>query len=737
MAPNKNDTVEVAIALDKQSAAEYARQVGASQSLMEGFAQSVERAGGAAYKAGDRITEAFANARKRGAELAAEAKAIPLEINKIADASQRLNEVQSKGGSSRPLGTESVQRIGSLVNNVLPDSEIGSIIQRAGDVGRIAKDLAGSIDIVGIATKAASSGFLEMATSLGPVAILVTAIAGAGLVLVSVLHRLDEQAKEAARGLEGILNTQEKYFEILQNGTTETAKKAIDDAEKQKKIDQKKLEDNAAILTSFFKQTGDDVMLAMSPIEAATTVLKGGFPPEITKSAEALVKFNQQVVDSDILIGRLTGDLKSGAFALNDAAASQKEYDDAMTAFNNSEVLAETANATKVLNEQLKEEADQKLALISIQKKYNDDVEAIEDRSLKARADLAQKFADAQISIAERAVEASQTALDKLQQRYQDLQTGLSRDIDKSVREANNKLLDDQIKAQRQERDDLEQHLQNLKQIRDRDAGRERDALLNRNYRDIFALRESKAQDISTEVGTFKKQQEKQQRALSEQQSDQDRAFDIARRERLIAYDQAQEDARAQYKQELDVINENKTKQLRATQLAYNKELNALINKTNDELRIKYNGYTAELALAAKSAAERLAIQQKTDNALLSQANNTLARVQANTQQVYTSSGSRNVTPGTPVLRQFAQGGFAQANVPIEVNEPGSTGSESFGSLRFPGHGIFTPFRSGNVNPGKSGGNVNNISLTINESNNPMRTKQAVFEVFKEVGFTR
>lgn len=346
--------------------------------------------------------------------------------------------------------------------------------------------------------------------------------------------------------------------------------------------------------------------------------------------------------------------------------------------------------------------------------KLNTAIESANATADQAKIAANQKLQDALVKAAENAVAAADKALDQLHQKQAANLDSLNQDLSKEDRAAAATKLNDQIKEQQQERDDLQQHLQNLQQIRDADAGRQRDDQLNRNFRDLFALSEQKTQQMNSENTRYTTQEAQRRQALGTELSDLQRSQNQQRQERIVAYNQANADAQKQYntaiqqadvarKQAIDLAKRNDSQEI------------ATINKNNvDKLAALRAGTTAELKLITQTEQARQQIFQN----MLNQARQMLGQ-------------STSPTFGTPAQRSaatpFANGAGVYAGAKALVNEPGSSGNESFNGVAFPRNtmGLFYPLVAGNINSGKGGGNIS-IPITVNEAQNAQATAAAL-----------
>lgn len=360
----------------------------------------------------------------------------------------------------------------------------------------------------------------------------------------------------------------------------------------------------------------------------------------------------------------------------------------------------------------------------AIVEKYNTAVQNAEDTAATARINANDKLQTALVNAAQKAVDDANKALEQLEQKRAANLQSLNQDLSKEDRASADQQLNDQVKFQRQERDDLQQHLQNLQAIRDRDAARQRDDILNRNYRDLFSLGESKTQDMGTENNRYATQEQQRKQALTDEESDQARQATASRRERLISYQQANADAQKQYTVEIAAANQAKNKAIQLAQQGYQKELLTISQGLTQKQKLLQQGVVNELKLAEQTKEQRMAILQNE----LNQVDELLGRTAASVNTPYRSNLDTRRTQ-VPIM---GSGGNLYAGQTAVVND---RNRESFGGSMFPpGLGLFTPAMSGSVNPGKSGGSTGPMSNTFYiTSHDAQDVRREVLTVMKEL----
>lgn len=423
------------------------------------------------------------------------------------------------------------------------------------------------------------------------------------------------------------------------------------------------------------------------------------------KTQDKIKALNAEVDDLGKEFDRLNGIFIPAAERAKELADAVKEH-------------AKTLEqANKAANEARKAEEDRLKGIATTQQKYNDTIEKIDDESAQKKIEIEQKYQDALVNAAQRAVEAAQDALRKLGDEQQKLAIDFGRNEQDAARKAAYDNLTVQIKAQQEETTALIDHQRKLEDIRKQNRNQELSYLLDRNFLGLLQSRLSTSQQMQTENTSYLRTSQDRARARQEQTDDSARQREFERQQRLIAYKQAIEDARRNY--ELQLRDEQIAKQraiLQARQ-AEQKELEMAQQTAREKLRIAREVYTQELKLAIMGAEQRLKVEAQIQRALVNQAMSFIA-------------GPRGQQPignmAAVVHRAF--GGPLAAGQPAVVNE---NGGESFGGMRFPNSpGLFIPFRAGNVT---SGGNTYNFTIPINGAQDVALVQRAVVDVLKQV----
>lgn len=345
---------------------------------------------------------------------------------------------------------------------------------------------------------------------------------------------------------------------------------------------------------------------------------------------------------------------------------------------------------------------DMKLA----QRKRDEDIQKIHEDDAQKRLEIERQYGQTLIDIAEKAVQASEDSLRKLEQKREDINTAFGRDAEKVDRENALKDIEERIKAQRQERDDLRSHLQNLHDIQRQFDADQQDAAMDRNFAQLFKLQQQKNRDTERENEKFLQQQQARTQALAEEKNDIARQRAFERNERLIAYRNQLADARLAYQRELEQQSIAKQRELTRAAQAVSQQYNLEAQATARLLQLRQQAYNREVQMVQATEAAKIRIFQ-----------DALTRLYGSGDASY--SGRRTTYTGSRV--NFADGGGMAAGQAGIVNEPWSSGNEGFSTggklLKFPGFGMFIPSQSGTVN--KNAGATVTQHFEINGARDP------------------
>lgn len=444
----------------------------------------------------------------------------------------------------------------------------------------------------------------------------------------------------------------------------------------------------------------------------------------LLKSGDTSAEAKKKIADYTEQINKLSRqDIEITQTALD--AAKARETQLAAEKVLNDEATKTRARIEAEIAQEAARDKSRNDAIVARYDQYEKEIKQVQEQNQQAQLDAAKKYQENLVNIAKKAADDSNAALARLIDQQKQLRTSYARDEAKEIRKQQLDDLQTQIKAQREEAKAFEDHQQKLIQIRKSSELEEQDLLLNRNYRGLFQLRQKTAASMEDENSSFSRGQQERQQTAQQEQQDITRQRQFERNERLIAYQQANADAQARYQQELVLAQQAKIEALNAARIAYNNDLNTLRQKLNTELQLKRAAAQQDLALINRTEQEKLAAYVNSLNAAMRFAN---LAAQSTAREGPNAGNPITTVSGGQVIRRYASGGIMQAGRGGQVNEPGSSGRETYTAngrtIAFPGMGVFYPSQSGVVNAN----NNSPISLTFNvtESKNAQATAQAI-----------
>jgi hypothetical protein len=420
------------------------------------------------------------------------------------------------------------------------------------------------------------------------------------------------------------------------------------------------------------------------------------------------IGFEQKVVTEQILTTVVANEKQKQA--AKDAAVATLKYADAMK---------------KAEDEAFQRIQQRNKDLATAQGKYEADVEAIQSASLQKRADIEQKYADTLVSIAEDATQKAQDRLDKLNQDRAEKTLALARDEENATIQAGIAELDIRIKAQREERDALQEHLRTLENIRANAKQREQIDLLNRNFLGVLQSRLQMTGDIAGENQKYTQGQQDRTQGVQDQLSDLQRAQAQERAARLKAYQQQLADAQAAYQRETAQASKDRALAMARAQIDRNRALAEEERSRTQSLAILRKQHVQELQDIYDFGARKL----KAERDLLQAALNMITQANAGSR-----GGVRAFDPRKAVIER-ADGGALDAGQWALVQE--GKQREAFNGIPFPtaGAGMFYPMQGGMVSHVSNSTTNTPVQATINipGAPNPQETARVVVDVLKKV----
>jgi hypothetical protein len=654
-------------------------------------------------------------------------KAVKELGNEIERTGQKAKSAQSKG--FRLGGVERrTSQVGAALRG-LGAGELGGGVQAVGDVLQLAESLSELPQQLGVVTAGASKLGIVLTGAAGGAALLAAGVAA--IKFKEVYDQVQAGNKQVASAITGL----ETYYDAIQKGTTDTIQAQIDKLKEDQKVAQQLLNDAKAAKARgvALKEDGTVFEKFLSDVGVVVTEATGGF-----KALDESISTNEQSVASlQAKIDALTRAAQSAEVATNDWVEEMKGFIAEATAFDEAQAalrksIHDTTVAQQELNresfaKQLEKEREKESKMVDVLQKRDAAIMDIEEKSAQARIDLDERTTETIAKIIDNAIEANEKSFVRLKE----AQSKLLADSDNAELEADRRAavedLQFQIDENRKERDELEGHLKKVRDIQRSFRAQERDAVYDRNFDQLFRLQESKADQLSEEDQAYADQKKARQQSIRDEREDTARQRSFERSERRIALQIALNEAHAGYVKELELNRQAKETSIRMAQQAAVTELQIINQSEITGIELKRQGAIRELELINQTEAAKQAIFIRYLNearSLLGMSTTPTANTyQGN--QTFTSLDTR----GQRITR-FADGGYARANQWIEVDEPGSSGRESFSGAMFPGHGFFMPAHGGNVDPGGDTSNNNTFNFNINAID-PKGTAREVEAILK------
>lgn len=313
-----------------------------------------------------------------------------------------------------------------------------------------------------------------------------------------------------------------------------------------------------------------------------------------------------------------------------------------------------TEERQKAIEEREKAEEKQRADLASAVQKADADELKIKEQSAQKKIDIENKYQNALIQAAERAVQAAQDALRRLGDEREKLTIDYNRGELDAVRKAQYGDLTAQIKGQEEQAKSYREHLDRLRDIQKQSQQQDAIDAIDRNFLAIFERKLTTRNAMEGENAGFGRSE--RERTIAQQQAADDatrqRAFD--RQQRLIAYQQANEDARRQYEIQL---RDNQIAQQRAiaqARQAKTQELSDLSVTTRQALAIRHQGLIAELQLINMGEQQKLQIQAQYYQRAISLLNSAMGNAAARSggSSGLASNASHTALQTTQIIRQ-------------------------------------------------------------------------------------
>lgn len=338
-------------------------------------------------------------------------------------------------------------------------------------------------------------------------------------------------------------------------------------------------------------------------------------------------------------------------------------------------------------------------------KKYDTDLDAIDEKDYQARAGIAQKYNDTIVKAAENAASAAENALEKLIDQRDKLALSLSRADATAEEQAHLQSLNDQIKFQQVAAKSARDHARELVQIQ-KDGQKNEQKLIDDH--DFAALLD-------------------QQMATKDALDASNEKYDNDQKEALIAYQEQDQERQRQFKADTEQRHKKYAQDLSDAQAAYNKDLqqasrarqtalNQAVAARDQDLNLQAGKYNTELNMRKNALINDLLLVQQTDQ-MKHQADvvyyNHLKQLIQSVPALYGSSSTSTAGSAAEYAARSAfraSGGSLSAGQVSSYNERPGQREKLNGMLLPAGAGMVIPFRGGYVDSNGGG----KPSVTIN-----------------------
>lgn len=667
----------------------------------------------------DDVDDATAQLAKNLEDIGASVPEIEAAAKAFADVQASASGAASSAGSLG--GLQGLRRTGSALNQ-LGLGAIGQPVQIAGDIGQVVKEfqqlstvIPGVTAVASALTPVLGATAAGFAAALAPIALVAVALAPL-IIALKVLSDRAAKAAEDAKALADIYAGQADAFAVGQEAVLhqneETKKSAIDlfntindnfriNAEKIQFLEDKKKTADADTAAALQKQI-DAAVDENVKLAGSIDILKGNLGTlkvGIDGTADGLMHVGDGTKNFFTNIQNIVGSIGK----LGEAAKTK---------------LQPFIDQLQKSAEEAKKRAD---AEVKINDKLNSDLASIEQKGADNRKAINAKLADDLVAIAQKSADNAQAILDNLQKQEAEAALKLAREDATAKEKADFDALQNQIKFQRTEVAETQKHLNDLKRIREQANEQEFEQGLDRDFAGISKTKRSAAQQINAANEQYDQERAARLQAYKDKQDDDMRQYLFEHQQRVEAEQQQIADAKKAADAALrqNVIDTNKARQ--AAQLAASKSYTDLETSLVAERNLKIAAAKADLELIVQTEQAKQAAYAAS-----------LAQAQAVLNGATPGGSSQvRVVQGHVVGR--AGGGSLTAGQLATVNEPGSSGNEGFTaggkSIRFPGSGLFIPFKSGTVDRNSNGGMNVSMSVTNNITAGSAKDAQKIADV--------
>ena len=325
-----------------------------------------------------------------------------------------------------------------------------------------------------------------------------------------------------------------------------------------------------------------------------------------------------------------------------------RQYNDQVDAYDR--LTSSSAKATAAENT-LAQIREKQLTAV---KKYDNDLDAIDQKDYEARAGIAQRYSDTLVKIAEGAATAAENALQKLSDQRDKLAQDLARADATAEQQAQMQSLNEQIKFQQQSARSAREHARELAQIQ-RDAQKNEQKLIDdRDFAGLFEARQGVASAIQVSNEKYDQERADALEAYAQQNEDRNRQFEFETEQRHKKFQQDNADAQAAYNKELQQANRARQAALDAAAKDRDRQYSLQSSKYSSELNLRKSAILSELSMIQAGNDMKL----KADEVYIAQLRQLLGTMPAPNQMAATAvRGSGRVSPTRDFDTSFIRAG--------------------------------------------------------------------------------
>ncbi len=577
-----------------------------AKQLLQNMEEVADAAGMVANEA-DRMAKSVSRTSQTERQLDAALDDTENRLRGTADEARKAAAAVEDYGDAARRARDETESFGDVGTNL---SALSGLARAAGaggvaDVGMLLADISDATEglgRLGPALGEVGNKAVTFLNSMGPFGIAAVAAAGAVAGLVIGLKLFSQGMADADRDIQAFINTQQEYYDIIREGTTEDVQGAID-AQRTLIADLTTQRDEiAGVLDQSYAEAGAQLGVFTGLLIELADV------PGVDAARARLDQLNLELHDAEFFMGRLGGAINSASVAANDAAAAEEHLAEMRDEATEAAIAAARAEDEASVNAKF----DRQLDLLNIERdraKLEEDLIDLGIRNNQVKAD---------------ARKASAAAIDNMEAGFAKFLESANKQIGQETAkaaQARAKIESDymakEVKAtsdyRREELRDLE------------DFNKERIRRIEDLNNDLLSAEE--ANDVVAFIRTQRQGQQDLRRmdedaSLESQRRSQD--FQAEQKERKAETAQRLIDLRLATQQRIIEIRNGITQQRALLQEQIAAERDALVQRIDDlnqglrlEIMTRRKGFEQALIDQAAFNAQTAALEQQRQNALL------------------------------------------------------------------------------------------------------------------------